>query len=43
MLKSVAVHGNISGIPALLEQCHLNAERLPDNDGYFMYQLLPER
>lgn len=34
--------GDISGIPALLAQCHLHAERLPDDDGYFVYQLLPE-
>lgn len=24
----------IRGIPALLEQCNLHAERLPDNDRY---------
>ncbi|KLP46319.1 DUF2913 family protein [Enterobacter ludwigii] len=34
--------GDIGGIPALLAQCHLNAERLPDDDGYVVYQLLPE-
>jgi len=35
--------GDISGIPALLAQCHLHAERLPDDDGYFVYQLLAWR
>ncbi|HDR2587865.1 TPA: DUF2913 family protein [Enterobacter ludwigii] len=34
--------GDISGIPALLAQCNLNTERLPDDDGYVVYQLLPE-
>lgn len=34
--------GDISGIPALFAQCHLTAERLPDDDEYFVYQLLPE-
>lgn len=35
--------GDTSDIPAHLAQCNLNAERLPDDDGYFVYQLLPER
>ncbi|MGJ3448455.1 DUF2913 family protein [Enterobacter sp. PTB] len=35
--------GDISGIPALLVQCNLHAERLPDDDGYVVYQLLPEQ
>ncbi|AHE72389.1 hypothetical protein M942_00105 [Enterobacter ludwigii] len=35
--------GDISGIPALLAQCNLNAERLPDDDDYFVYQLLTEQ
>ena len=34
--------GDISGIPALLAQCHLTAERLPDDDDYFVYRLLPD-
>ncbi|MEC5765182.1 hypothetical protein QAA70_008875 [Enterobacter chengduensis] len=33
---------DISGIPALLAQCNLHAERLPDDDEYFVYRLLPE-
>ncbi|HFD2059640.1 TPA: DUF2913 family protein [Serratia marcescens] len=34
--------GDISGIPALLVQCNLSAERLPDDEGFFVYRLLPE-
>ncbi|HCC3327723.1 TPA: DUF2913 family protein [Salmonella enterica] len=34
--------GDISGIPALLAQCNLHAERLPDDDGYCVYRLLPD-
>ncbi|WP_449543588.1 hypothetical protein [Enterobacter ludwigii] len=34
--------GDISGIPALLMQCNLTAERLHDDDGYVVYKLLPE-
>lgn len=34
--------GDISGIPALLVQCNLTAERLPDDDGYAVLRLIPE-
>lgn len=34
--------GDISGIPALLAQCHLTAERLPDDDGFSVLRLIPE-
>lgn len=34
--------GDISGIPALIAQCNLSAERLPDDEGFFVYRLLPE-
>ncbi|POZ13925.1 hypothetical protein C3Z09_20830 [Lelliottia aquatilis] len=34
--------GDISGIPALLAQCHLTAERLEDDEGYAVFRLLPE-
>lgn len=35
--------GDIRDIPALLAQCNLSAERLPDDDGYFVYRLLTEQ
>ncbi len=34
--------GDISGIPALLAQCNLHAERLPDDDGFSVLRLIPE-
>jgi len=34
--------GDISGIPALLAQCHLTAERLENDEGYAVFRLLPE-
>lgn len=34
--------GDISGIPALLAQCNLSAERLPDDDGFSVLRLIPE-
>ncbi|MGC6030583.1 DUF2913 family protein [Enterobacter kobei] len=34
--------GDISGIPVLLAQCNLHAERLPDNDGFAVIRLIPE-
>ncbi|WP_336241536.1 DUF2913 family protein [Citrobacter freundii] len=34
--------GDISGILALLAQCHLNAERLPDDYGFSVLRLIPE-
>jgi hypothetical protein len=34
--------GDTSGIPALLAQCSLSAERLPDNDGFAVIRLIPE-
>ncbi|KFD23145.1 hypothetical protein GYRE_02505 [Yokenella regensburgei ATCC 49455] len=34
--------GDIGGIPALLVQCNLSAERLPDDEGFCIYRLLPE-
>ncbi|PWI77688.1 hypothetical protein DEO48_23075 [Enterobacter sp. CGMCC 5087] len=34
--------GDIDGIPALLVQCNLSAERLPDDEGFCVYRLLPE-
>lgn len=34
--------GDISGIPALLAQCNLHAERLPDDDGFAVIRLIPE-
>jgi hypothetical protein len=34
--------GDISGIPALLAQCRLTAERLPDDDGFSVLRLIPE-
>ncbi|MGK2895270.1 DUF2913 family protein [Klebsiella michiganensis] len=33
--------GDISGIPALLAQCNLHAERLPDDDGFSVLRLIP--
>ncbi|MGN5575505.1 DUF2913 family protein [Enterobacter sp. Lyrl_3] len=44
LIKPMALRltGDISGIPALLAQCNLHAERLPDDEGYVVYQLLPE-
>lgn len=33
--------GDISGIPALLAQCHLNAEHRPDEAGCAVLRLLP--
>ncbi|MEI9743106.1 hypothetical protein [Enterobacter ludwigii] len=44
LIKPMALRltDDISGIPALLAQCNLHAERLPDDDGYVVYQLLPE-
>ncbi|MGC6031467.1 hypothetical protein [Enterobacter kobei] len=34
--------GDLSGIPELLAQCYLCAERLPDDEGFFVYRLLPK-
>lgn len=44
LIKPMALRltGDISCIPALLAQCNLHAERLPDDDGYCVYRLLPD-
>ncbi|MGK2895330.1 hypothetical protein [Klebsiella michiganensis] len=34
--------GDTSDIPALLVQCNLHAERLPDDDGFSVLRLIPE-
>nr|WP_275992553.1 DUF2913 family protein [Enterobacter asburiae] len=34
--------GDTSGIPALLAQCSLHAERLPDDNGFSVLRLIPE-
>lgn len=34
--------GDIRDIPALLAQCNLSAERLPDDDGFSVFRLIPE-
>jgi len=35
--------GDISGIFPLLEQCHLRAEQRPDEEGFSIIMLLPEK
>lgn len=44
LIKPMALRltGDISGIPALLAQCNLSAERLPDDDGFSVLRLIPE-
>lgn len=43
LIKPMAMRltGDISGIPALLAQCHLTAERLLDDDGFSVLRLIP--
>lgn len=35
--------GDISGVFPLLEQCHLRAEQRPDEEGFSVIMLLPEK